>query len=308
MNQKPLSFRSNGKLLITGEYLVLDGARALAVPTQLGQSLTIKPNSKGILHWKSYDNNGKVWFRTDLKTAPNGVIKPLEKNDIANRLAKMLNAARSLNPDFLGESHGYDIKTYLEFPRDWGLGSSSTLINNLSQWAKIDPYNLLKLTFGGSGYDIACASNDKSITYKLLGGDKRTISKVDFKPKFSEYIYFAYLNKKQNSRDGIALYQASPVDISEHLKTITEITINLINSESLSQFQKLINLHEALISKIIGLKPVKERLFPDFNGSIKSLGAWGGDFIMVASENVPTAYFHDKGYETVIAYRDMVLG
>ena len=35
-------FYSHGKLLITGEYLVLDGAKALAVPTVFGQDLSVK--------------------------------------------------------------------------------------------------------------------------------------------------------------------------------------------------------------------------------------------------------------------------
>ena len=33
------TFYSNGKLLITGEYVVLDGAKALALPTKYGQNL-----------------------------------------------------------------------------------------------------------------------------------------------------------------------------------------------------------------------------------------------------------------------------
>ena len=36
------AFYSHGKLLLTGEYLVLDGALALAVPCKLGQSLTVR--------------------------------------------------------------------------------------------------------------------------------------------------------------------------------------------------------------------------------------------------------------------------
>ena len=33
------SFFSHGKLLLTGEYLVLDGSKALAIPTQKGQEI-----------------------------------------------------------------------------------------------------------------------------------------------------------------------------------------------------------------------------------------------------------------------------
>jgi hypothetical protein len=35
------TFYSNGKLLITGEYLILDGAKGLALPTKMGQNLSV---------------------------------------------------------------------------------------------------------------------------------------------------------------------------------------------------------------------------------------------------------------------------
>lgn len=35
-------FYSNGKLLLSGEYAVLDGALSLAVPTKYGQLLSVK--------------------------------------------------------------------------------------------------------------------------------------------------------------------------------------------------------------------------------------------------------------------------
>jgi len=48
-------------------------------------------------------------------------------------------------------------------------------------------------------------------------------------------------------------------------------------------------------------------LFSDFSGSIKSLGAWGGDFVLVAHSENPTAYFKEKGYEVIFSYHQMVL-
>ena len=65
--------------------------------------------------------------------------------------------------------------------------------------------------------------------------------------------------------------------------------------------------HEALLSNILSLTPVKKALFPDYPGSIKSLGAWGGDFILATAEEAPDAYFRNKGYETIIPYQKMVL-
>ena len=57
-----LTYHSHGKLLITGEYLVLDGAMALAVPTKLGQSLTVRPISQRVIQWKSTTVDQKTWL------------------------------------------------------------------------------------------------------------------------------------------------------------------------------------------------------------------------------------------------------
>jgi len=65
--------------------------------------------------------------------------------------------------------------------------------------------------------------------------------------------------------------------------------------------------HEEIISKIIDLTPVKQKLFKDYQGAIKSLGAWGGDFILAAGDANTPSYFESKGYETIISYSDMVL-
>ena len=56
------TYYSNGKLLLTGEYLVLDGALSLAVPTQFGQSLTVETIDERKLIWKSLDEKGNIWF------------------------------------------------------------------------------------------------------------------------------------------------------------------------------------------------------------------------------------------------------
>ena len=57
------SFFSHGKLLLTGEYLVLDGAKALAIPTQQGQEMSVEilPGS-GNIYWTAKDINGNIWL------------------------------------------------------------------------------------------------------------------------------------------------------------------------------------------------------------------------------------------------------
>ena len=44
-----MKFYSNGKLLITGEYFVLNGALSLALPTVYGQHLEINDNDSNII-------------------------------------------------------------------------------------------------------------------------------------------------------------------------------------------------------------------------------------------------------------------
>jgi len=300
------NFYSNGKLLITGEYTVLDGALALAVPTKYGQSLTVATIPENNIIWKSIDNENKVWFEDvfAIKQIASGFLNP--RNDVSKRIIQILNAVQQLHPDFLNINSGFSITTKLDFPRNWGLGSSSTLITNIANWAKVDAYKLLELTFKGSGYDIACAQHNNPITYQLKNS-KREVNDVAFNPVFKDYLYFVYLNKKKNSREGIIQYNENKDTGSSKISDINSITKKIIDCISLEEFNQLINSHETIISSIIKQPTVKDFLFKDFRGSIKSLGAWGGDFILVSSLDNPRSYFKNKGYTTIIPFSDMVL-
>ncbi|WP_341214609.1 GYDIA family GHMP kinase [uncultured Wocania sp.] len=317
-------FYSNGKLLLTGEYLVLNGALSLAIPTKYGQSLEIKSINESKLIWKSLDEKGNVWFEGEF-LADKITTLQAPRNDVSDRLIQILNVAKQLNPNFLNNLNGFNVTTSLGFPRDWGLGTSSTLINNIAQWANVDAYQLLENTFGGSGYDIACAQYNKPITYKLINSEvlkqpfdcaqgdiikhdeKRLIKEVNFNPSFKHHLYFVYLNKKQNSRDGIAQFKNNTSDLSESISQINNITKSIMSCETIDIFISLIEKHENIISEIIKEKPVKDLLFSDFSGGIKSLGAWGGDFILVASKDNPEAYFKKKEFNTIIPFRNMIL-
>ncbi|WP_274475195.1 GYDIA family GHMP kinase [Mangrovimonas aestuarii] len=299
-------FYSNGKLLISGEYVVLDGALSLALPTSFGQTMEVTSNDSECIIWKSLDHEGNPWIEVEFpfKTILEKDDKQL-KNETDRRLVSILHTISKLNSELFKTGKGSEITTTLDFPRDWGLGSSSTLINNLAQWANIDPYKLLALTFGGSGYDIACASHNKGITYQL---DKTPIVKeVGFNPEFKDKLYFVHLNQKQNSREGISHYKEAKGKIDNFIKVINTITLDMLSCKTLPEFQMLMEEHENIIGSITKQTPVKESLFPDFNGSIKSLGAWGGDFILAASESNPKAYFEAKGFHTVLPFKEMIL-
>jgi mevalonate kinase len=301
------TFYSNGKLLITGEYLVLDGAKALALPTKFGQTLIVEVGANQEISWISYDADGSIWFEDSISFSE--ILNPLNSKveTIRTTLVTILHEAYSLNPDLITNCDGYQITTQLTFPRKWGLGTSSTLINNIAQWLHIDAFKLLKTSFGGSGYDIACAQNGNPILYHLEK-DGQNVEKVTFNPAFTDSIYFVYLNKKQSSKSSIAQYKKNKAqNLDKSIRTIDKITQEILNSGNIKSFARAIALHEAEMSHILEVKTVQETLFTDFEGEIKSLGAWGGDFILVTAETNPTTYFAAKGYNTILTYEEMIL-
>lgn len=296
--------RSNGKLLITGEYAVLDGALSLALPTKYGQSLKVTSTYSGTLHWQSFDEMGMVWFQASYHLKSFSRITASD-TAISGTLMKLLSEAKRLNPSFLSSSDGCAIETRLDFPRNWGLGSSSTLINNIAQWAKVDAYALLRNAFSGSGYDIACAKHNSPLTYKLENSTP-WVNQVDFNPPFRERLYFVHLNRKQNSREGIAAYKKQDFDKESVVAQISQITNDVIQCKELSLFESLIDAHESVLAKIMKIPTIKETLFSEYKGSIKSLGAWGGDFILATGDERTPIYFRKKGFATVIPYAQMI--
>ncbi|MBT8393339.1 MAG: GHMP kinase [Bacteroidia bacterium] len=299
------NYYSRGKLLITGEYTVLDGALAFAIPSKFGQSLTVEPLKDPKLVWESITKDGKIWFKGSF-SIENDIIVANQQNEISDRLVAILNAANKLNKQCLNSNTGLKITTKLEFSRSWGLGTSSTLINNIASWFNIDPYELLEKTFGGSGYDIACALRNSALTYLLKGNEKR-INSLEFNPKFKQQLFFIHLNKKQDSRKGIATYNLQKKEVADSISEISKITSKLIECKNLKEFEKLITQHEVIISGIIKINPIKERLFKDFPGAIKSLGAWGGDFILATGNLEEMKYFKNKGYSTILSFKDILV-
>ncbi|MEX1383431.1 GYDIA family GHMP kinase [Lutibacter sp.] len=305
-------FYSNGKLLLTGEYFVLDGATSLAVPTTCGQDLIVEPIKEPQLIWQSYTNTGACWLevifdlpRLRLVSADFEATKDGGNDTLAENLRTILIETQKLNPAFLNSENGFLVKTNLTFPKYWGLGTSSTLINNLANWAKVNPYRLLENTFGGSGYDIACAQNNTPILY-TRNGINPLVEKVAFSPIFKNQLYFVYLNKKQNSREGIKRYKTLKGTLTSEIQQISKLSELFLASDNLKDFKELMLEHEQLVSKTIQLQSVQKELFSDYFGQTKSLGAWGGDFILATGNDDTPSYFKQKGFETVISYQDLI--
>ncbi|MCB0474203.1 MAG: GHMP kinase [Flavobacteriaceae bacterium] len=300
-------FYSNGKLLLTGEYLVLDGAEALALPTVFGQYLTVTETDTPTLLWQSYTFDKRCWLEAEFQLPDLKILKSGSAvQDETVTLQKLLRKAQVLNPDFLATDQGYSVKTTLTFPQNWGLGSSSTLVNNIAQWAKIDAFSLQFSVFGGSGYDIACAQHNAPIRYQLKNSNP-VVHEVSFDPSFKEQLYFVYLNRKQNSRDSITSYKKQAENVDSYIDTISQLTRQIINCQNLADFEKLLSEHEGILSGLLHSPPVQEQLFSDYFGRTKSLGAWGGDFILATGNPDTPGYFKKKGFNTVIPYSEMIL-
>ncbi len=294
-------FYAHGKLLISGEYLILDGARGLALPTKKGQKLEVTSQNDQLIHWESFDHNNQLWFSMSCTTD----FKKTETTDLetSRHLITLLLEAKKQNPKFLG--CGVTVKTYLEFPREWGLGSSSTLISTIAQWAAIDPYFLLKERFKGSGYDIACATAKGPIIYNVEN-QKPCIAECSFNPNFSDHLFFVYLGSKQISSEAINSYQKLHFDKQNAIQDISSLTDQLTKAKDLNRFQELLSVHESLMASILNIKPIKEQFFSDYQGAVKSLGAWGGDFVLMCGTKKTPSYVLEKGFDTVIPFRDMI--
>lgn len=298
------TYYSHGKLLLTGEYSVLDGALALAIPTRMGQTLYCYSIPEERIHWKSFDLHGKLWYESIFKKR-NGILTSEDNSKTSQTLLTILQAAKELNPQFLDTEQGWEVLSNLEFPQNWGLGSSSTLINNIASWAKVDAFRLLKNSFGGSGYDIAAAQHTKPILYQWQK-DSPQISEINLHWPFRDQLFFVHLNKKQDSKEGIARYKARRNDISP-VEPISQLTTQIAQATSLDEFETLLDAHEQYISKLIDLPTLKSVHFANYPGSIKSLGAWGGDFMLVTGTPDSLDYFKALGYTTIRSFNEMIL-
>jgi mevalonate kinase len=303
-------FYGRGKLLLSGEYFVLDGAEALALPTTVGQSMKVKyrQSYQPTLSWKSFDHTGKVWFESNFEFWHFNPIRPLN-DDTEKFVSGALKAVRMQNPHFLRDDVDVFVETKIEFPLEWGLGSSSSFIYNVAQWAYVGPFELLKKTIGGSGYDIACAQAMGPIRYKKFEGKPQWES-TPFNPSFKDQIYFIYLGKKQNSQREVQKYGEMKIPGKEAvIQEVTQLTREMIHANDLVTFNKVIREHESVVGTALNYTKVKDLLFSDFWGEVKSLGAWGGDFAMVTSDRSPQEtreYFEGKGFSTVIPFSEII--
>lgn len=299
-------FHAHGKLLITGEYLVLKGAQALAVPLNKGQTLTIATSKESGLFWRAETPKG-LWFEIRFDND----LSVLETSDDqkAKTLQLILQKSVEQKPSIQEKLNYCTVTTHLEFDPSWGWGSSSTLLHLLAQWLKIDPYQLMDETIGGSGYDIACAGANGPIFYRRTKGESAQITPAHFNPSFIHQMGIVYLNKKQTSSTQVQSYLKSAAPDEDLIEEISNLSQKFADDQKIHSFMDLMQQHEKIIAKGTHLTPVQQLLFPEFKGAIKSLGAWGGDFALFVSEKdfiSNKKWFHSNGYPVVMPLQEVI--
>jgi len=294
---------SPGKLMLTSEYFAVDGALVLAVPTKLGQELFFeeKQDGKSLVFWEAYHQN-KLWLKAVIDYQKWQIVETNIRSS-AEFVLNTLKSVQTLSDTKFKNTDSYHLKTNLQFPADYGLGSSSTLMNNLAEWAGIDPFYLNSVTLGGSGYDIAVAHTKSAVLFQ--NKPEIHFEKVNFDPAFKNELIFIHLNQKQDSREGISLYKSKTK--SENLiSEFSDITRNILNCNELDKFSELMMMHEQKISDFVKIPTVKSLFFEDCAKFVKSLGAWGGDFVMSAKFEGFKDYFWDRGFTTIFEWQGLI--
>ena len=289
--------------MLTSEYVAVDGALVLAIPTKLGQELFFTENDdqKSLIHWQAYHQN-QLWLdaKIDYK---NWEIQETNNQKATEFILEVLRNVQNLSEIKFKSDVFYHLKTNLQFPSDFGLGSSSTLMSNLAEWAEIDAFILNEESLGGSGYDVAVAKEKSAVLYTRF--PERTYHKINFDPIFKDELIFIHLNQKQDTREGISHYKSKPTS-TELINDYSKLTEKIINSQNLEEFSQLMTIHEQKLSDFLGIPTVKEKYFQNCPGFVKSLGAWGGDFVLASKFGDYESYFKKQGFSKIFSWSELI--
>jgi len=274
-----------GKILLAGEYTVLLGLEALAVPVKQGQWLeffafSTPENQPRILYFKAIDSEGLTWIenRYDLE-------KQVWLEPTTPELEPFSKVLTKVPDEFWEENRSYRLETRLEFGRETGLGSSSTFIALMAECFRLDPQKLQEEIFKGSGYDVAIACLGKPITFwrNEQGAHYRS---WNIQPKLTEDWRVVFLGEKVDSRKSAsAILETLANMLSEPFyKQQFERVLNIVrDADNTQSIEAALEMYQLLLAQLLDMNtPYKEfNLTPVKQGLCKWLGAWGGDMILV---------------------------
>jgi mevalonate kinase len=228
----------------------------------------------------------------------------LETDDesVAQKLMQILADVKAQKPELFENPLSFE--TQANFNRAWGFGSSATLISLIAQWSGMDAYTLNDVHFGGSGYDIACATASSPISYNR---ETKEVRNFNLPKAITDKLLFVYSGKKQNSQQEVTRFGETEIR-EEVLLKLKNIIEQITETDSIEQFEAYIEQHETILSEILHRSTLKSTDFPDYPFSIKSLGAWGGDFFMATCRNLDEAkiYFIDADRDTIFTFNELI--
>lgn len=303
MNKEIEKYYAHGKFLLTAEYLVMAGADAIVLPLNKGQHLSLLEDEHEQLRWESW-YEGELWFQADFN-AHNFDVLETEDQFRAAFISRILKEAKELakkEKSFQAKK----IITELEFSPDWGLGSSSTLIVNVSRLFDINAFDLHKRVSRGSGFDVAAGMSTYPFRYRLKK-NKREMMPVRIPELFFNHTFFVYLGQKADSGIAVEEFSQQDKDLKIPVKYINEISGQFTEVESVRELSRITNEHEQFMSDVLGMPSPTDR-FADYPYGMKSLGAWGGDFIMAIhpkGKQEVERYFKHKGCPLVFSANEL---
>jgi hypothetical protein len=307
------SYFTHGKVMLAGEYAVLAGVEALALPVKQGQWMhvweTESTDESSKLIWQAKDQNEAVWFECRLDMNNLQLPESIELTEVAEVLVLLLKEIQSKQPQlFLNKT--LRIETQCEFDRSYGLGTSSTLINNLSLWSGIDAFQLQQIAFGGSGYDVAVGRMGRPVVY-WMAHEQPNWSPWQLSRELTGRWYLVFPGNKQNSRHSLKDKTSAIAGIKKDavlLQQLNAIVQAIKNPRSLPLLEAMLEMWQALLSQRLELPRAYDSLgiTPVQGGLCKWLGAWGGDVLLVNEAVLMTHYDAFEGMNRV-AWNDFVL-
>lgn len=306
-----------GKILLSGEYAVLDGATAVGLASRLGQSIEVyRGKVPGTLQWTALDHLKSPWLEVNynlhngLWTIEQTISTLHAPNEQAERLRQWLQeawnlmsaptqtAGNSLNLwNTLLQEQGLEVQTRLDFPRHWGLGSSSSAIALIATWLGVDARRLYALTQNGSGYDLEVALQNSSILYELpqpLDGSRSSsgngsgpsVQRINYRLPVGGQLWLVDTGGKQISSGEVIRYRN--LDPNRRLACVSEISDlskALAACGEVPVMMQDLARHDAIMEGLLGQTCLHRIAGQGFPGRLKSLGAWGGDLFLAVSDH-----------------------
>ena len=97
-----------------------------------------------------------------------------------------------------------------------------------------------------------------------------------------------------------------PKDL-ELINQLSNLVIEATKVQTLHDFEAIMDEYQDKLAVFMNQPKVKDLYFSDYTGSVKSLGAWGGDFVLVTKREGFEDYFKQKGYNIIVPFHEMIL-